>query len=89
MFESMLSVLRLGVFTLGLNVEEALNAATVNAAYAAGREDRAGRLEPGLQTDVLLCDIPHYASLAYEPDRNPVRHVLKGGRFVVRDYRRV
>ncbi len=89
MVSSMLFVLRLGVFTLGLNLEEAVNACTANAAYALGRETRLGRLEPGLQTDLLLCDIPNYAYLAYEPDRNPIRHVIKKGRFVVRDGRRV
>ncbi|MBM3296331.1 MAG: imidazolonepropionase [Candidatus Aminicenantes bacterium] len=88
MVASMHLVLQLGVFTLGLNVEEAIVAATANAAYAAGREDRSGRLEPGLQADALLCDIPHYAHLAYELGRNPIRHAFKNGRFVVRDGRR-
>jgi imidazolonepropionase len=86
---SMLFVLRLGVFTLGLGLEEAVNACTANAAYAVGRENRVGRIEPGLQADLLLCDIPNYVFLAYEPDRNPIRHVVKNGRFVVRDGRRV
>lgn len=88
MVASMLLVLQLGVFTLGMNVEQAIVAATVNSAYAAGREERAGRLEPGMRADALLCDIPHYAHLAYELGRNPIRHVVKDGRFVVRDGRR-
>jgi imidazolonepropionase-like amidohydrolase len=33
--------------------------------------------------DLLLCDIPDYVSLAYEPGRNPVRTVIKNGRVVV------
>jgi imidazolonepropionase len=89
MVASMLFVLRLGVFTLGLGLEEALNACTANAAYAVGREKLVGRIEPGLQADLLLCDIPNYVFLAYEPDRNPIRHVVKNGRIVVRDGRRV
>jgi imidazolonepropionase-like amidohydrolase len=39
--------------------------------------------------DLLLCDIPGYVSLAYELGRNPVRVVLKDGRVVVEDGRRV
>jgi imidazolonepropionase len=86
---SMLFVLQLGVFTLGLGLEEAINACTANAAYALGREAVVGRIEAGLQADLLLCDIPNYLFLAYEPGRNPVRHIVKKGRFVVRHGRRV
>jgi len=89
MVSSMLFVLQLGVFTLGLSLEEAINACTANAAYAVGREAVAGRIEPGLKADLLLCSIPNYLFLAYEPGRNPIRHVVKNGRFVVRDGRRV
>jgi imidazolonepropionase-like amidohydrolase len=39
--------------------------------------------------DLVLCDIPGYVSLAYELGRNPVRTVLKNGRVVVADGRRV
>jgi len=86
---SMLFVLQLGVFTLRLTVEEAINACTINAAYAIDRQDRCGSLEPGKDFDLILCDIPSYLSLAYELGRNPVRTVIKGGRVVVADNRPV
>ena len=86
---SMLFVLQLGVFTLGMTVEEAVNACTGNAAYAINRHHAVGSLEPGKKMDLLLCDIPGYVSLAYELGRNPVRTVLKNGRVVVADGRRV
>jgi len=82
-------VLQLGVFTLGMTVEEAINACTGNAAFAVGRHGTVGSLEPGKKMDLLLCDIPGYVSLAYELGRNPVRVVLKDGRVVVEDGRLV
>ncbi len=86
---SMPFILQLGVFTLGLTVEEALIACTGNAAYAIRRHDTVGSLEPGKKMDLLLCDLPGYVSLAYEAGRNPVRTVIKGGSIVVEDGRRV
>ncbi len=86
---SMPFILQLGVFTLGMTVEEALNACTGNAAYAIGRHGTVGSLEPGKKMDLLLCDIPGHVSLAYEAGRNPVRTVIKNGQVVVEDGRRV
>jgi imidazolonepropionase len=86
---SMPFVLQLGVFTLGLTVEEAINACTGNAAYAVGRHATVGSLEPGKKMDLLLCDVPDHVSLAYEAGRNPVRTVIKNGQVVVEDGRRV
>jgi imidazolonepropionase len=86
---SMPFVLQLGVFTLGMTVEEAVNACTGNAAFAVGRHGSVGSLEVGKKMDLVLCDIPGYVSLAYELGRNPVRVVLKNGRVVVQDGRRV
>jgi len=86
---SMPFVLQLGVFTLGLMVEEAIMACTGNAAYAIGRHGSVGSLEAGKKMDLILCDIPGYVSLAYEAGRNPVRTVIKSGRVVVEDGRRV
>lgn len=89
MVGSMLFVLQLGVFTLRLTVEEALNACTANGACAVGRQAEVGSLEPGKKMDVILCDVPGYAHLVYELGANPVRHVIKNGRPVVQDGRRV
>lgn len=89
MVSSMLFVLQLGVFLLRLTVEEAINAVTANAAFALGKHEEIGSLEPGKKTDLLLCELPDYASLAYHFGVNPVRYVVKNGRVVVKDGRRV
>jgi imidazolonepropionase len=80
-------ILQLGVFTLGLTVEEAIMATTGNAAYALGRHESVGSLEPGKKMDLLLCDAADHVSLAYDAGRNPVRTVIKNGRIVVLDGR--
>jgi imidazolonepropionase len=80
-------ILQLGVFTLGLTVEEAVAACTANAAYAVGRHAAIGSLEEGTQMDLILCDVPDHVSLAYEAGRNPVRTVIKRGKVVVEDGR--
>ncbi|HSA97282.1 MAG TPA: imidazolonepropionase [Acidobacteriota bacterium] len=85
---SMPFILQLGVFTLGLTVEEAINACTANAAYAIRRHQTVGSLEEGKKMDLLLCDVPDHVSLAYEAARNPVRTVIKNGKVVVEDGRR-
>ncbi len=89
MVGSMLFVMQLGVYLLKMGVEEAITAATANAAYALRRQESVGSLEVGKKMDMLLCDVPDYPSLVYEVGWNPIRHVIKNGRLVVRDGRRV
>jgi imidazolonepropionase len=85
MTESMLFVLQLGVFTLKMTIEEALNAVTANAAYALGLQNEVGSLEVGKKMDLILCEIPSYLFLAYHLGINPIKHVIKNGKLVVKD----
>jgi imidazolonepropionase len=89
MVSSMLFVLQLGVYLLKMSIEEAINAVTANAAYALRRHQEIGSLEVGKKMDLLLCDVPDYAALVYQLGINPIRHVIKNGRVVVHDGRRV
>ena len=47
-------VMALACFGMGLTLEEALVAATINAACSVNREDRVGSLEPGKQMDAVV-----------------------------------
>jgi imidazolonepropionase len=87
MTESMLFVLQLGVFTLKMTIEEALSAATANPAYALGLQDEVGSLEVGKKMDLVLCEIPSYLFLVYHLGINPIKHVIKNGKLVVKDGR--
>jgi imidazolonepropionase len=89
MVGSMLFVLQLGVFLLKMSIEEAINAVTANSAFALRRHASVGSVEIGKKSDLLLCDAPDYSSLVYELGTNPIRHVIKNGRVVVRDGQRV
>lgn len=89
MVGSMLFILQLGVYLLKMSIEEAINAVTANAAYALRRHNSIGSLEVGKKMDMLLCDVTDYPSLVYELGWNPIRHVIKNGRLVVRDGLRV
>jgi imidazolonepropionase len=83
MISSQLLVFQLAVFQMGMTLEQALNAVTINAAYAIDRQQRVGSLAPGKELDLLLLDIPDYRYLAYHLGIQPVHSVLKSGRLVV------
>jgi imidazolonepropionase len=51
---SMPFAMTLGCFAMGLTFEEALAAATINAAYSVDRADIAGSLEPGKRMDAVV-----------------------------------
>ncbi len=85
MTESMFFILQLAVFTLNMGIEEAINATTANAAYAISRQNSLGSLEVGKKMDLLLCEIPNYAYLSYHLGTNPIAHVIKNGKIVVKD----
>jgi len=85
MTECLPLIIQLAVFLLGFEVEEALQAATINAAFSLGRENQAGSLERGKNMDLILCSLPNYLHFVYHPGPNPVRHVFKRGKWVVRD----
>jgi imidazolonepropionase len=85
--ESMPAVMALACLGAGLTSEEALAAATLNAAAALGRADRIGSVEAGKQADLVVLDAPSARHLVYHFGVNLVRHVVKNGRVVVRDGR--
>jgi imidazolonepropionase len=53
---SMPFVITLACFAMGMTLEEALVAATLNAAYAIGRDADVGSLEPGKRMDAVVVD---------------------------------
>ena len=87
--ESIPAVMALACLGAGLSSEEALVAATLNAAAALGRAGRLGSVEAGKQADLVVLDAPSPKHLVYHFGVNLVRHVVKAGRVVVRDGARV
>jgi len=81
--ESMQMMLALGCRYLGLTQAQALVAATCNAAYAIGRGNDLGTLEPGSQADFLILEVDDYRQLGYRYGTNLVNTVVKRGEVVV------
>ncbi|MBI3856180.1 MAG: imidazolonepropionase, partial [Planctomycetes bacterium] len=78
---SMPMMVGLACMQMKMSPAEALNAATVNAAYALGLENL-GTIEPGRPADLAILDLPDYRMLPYHFGMNPVVAVLKKGRLV-------
>jgi imidazolonepropionase len=78
----MLVVIGLAVVQMKLTVEEAITAATLNAACAIGLAQEVGSIEEGKAADVVLLDLESYRQIPYYFGHNPVRWVMKGGTVV-------
>jgi imidazolonepropionase len=65
-----------------LRPEEAINAATINNAFAIGAEASLGTLESGKQADLLILKISDYREIAYYAGVNIVDKVVKWGEVV-------
>ncbi len=61
-----------------------LTAATLNAAWALGLEDRLGSLEVGKRADFVVLDSEDPATIAYRPGHNPVVETWMAGERIVR-----
>ncbi|MGH9621926.1 MAG: amidohydrolase family protein [Bryobacteraceae bacterium] len=76
---SMQMVVALAVFRLRLSAEEAIAAATINAAYARGCGETAGSLECGKRANVLVLDISDYRDLPRQFGVNHVAIAIRDG----------
>jgi imidazolonepropionase len=82
MTESMQIILSLASMMLRMTPEEALVAATVNAAAALSMGDRVGSLEPGKSCDLVIWEVDDYRAIPYHYGVNLVRTVIKNGEAV-------
>ncbi len=82
MVDNMQTVMWLAVAMNSMSVEEALNAATINAAAAIGISDRTGSIEVGKKADMLIVNAPDYAYLPYHFTENRITNVVKDGKIL-------
>jgi imidazolonepropionase len=79
------TVIALACRHLAMTPEEAIAAATINGAYALGRGDRAGSIEPGKVADLILLNTDDYRDIARYFGVNLVHMTIKSGVPVYRE----
>lgn len=77
--ESMQFAAALACRYLKLTPNQAIAAATINAAAAIGMDEKVGSLEIGKQADLIVLDIPDYRHIGYRFGTNLVETVIKQG----------
>ncbi|HHV78248.1 MAG TPA: imidazolonepropionase [Firmicutes bacterium] len=77
-------VMSLACLLCGMTPEEALCAATINAAFACGRGNVVGSLEVGKQADIVIFNAPDLSYIPYRVGTNLAEVVIKKGKIVSR-----
>ena len=81
---SMLTVMNLACIMFRMSMEEALVAATLNAAASVGKSDMHGSIEVGKWGDLVLIDAPRWEHVIYQMNASEIiSHVIKKGLVVV------
>jgi len=75
-------VIALAVLYMGMSLEAALTALTLNGAAALGLSADRGSIDAGKLADFLILDAPSYRHLAYHTAMNIVDTVVKRGKIV-------
>ncbi len=80
---SMFFMMALAVLKMRMSLEEALTAATLNAAAALGRAHTIGSLERGKRADLIILDVENYKQIPYfiGHEARFVRAVIFAGRI--------
>jgi imidazolonepropionase len=82
---NMQMVLSLACSEMGMSPEEALSAATINAAHALGCGAECGSLEPGKRADVIILNVEDYRDLTDRFGINHVHMVFKNGTVIYQE----
>jgi imidazolonepropionase len=77
--QSMPAVLTLACVQLRMTIEEAITAATLNAAASLRLDHELGSLHPGKRADFVVLDLPSHRALGYALGDNHVALTVKGG----------
>jgi imidazolonepropionase len=86
---SMQFVMNVAALGMRLHPAEIICASTVNAAYGLCRGNRIGSLEVGKVADMAVVDVDTYLKIPYKPGTNIVDKVIRKGRLVVSEGRRI
>jgi len=87
--ESQQIVIALACNQMRMTPSEAITATTVNAAHAINRGLRVGSLEAGKKADIAILNAPNHKFLGYRFGTNLVDKVIKDGKLVVNEGKRM
>lgn len=82
--ESLSLTMSIACTQMRMTPEQCLVAATSNAAAVLNRADRIGALEPGMDADLVILDVPNLEQMCYFAGRSCTRTVFKRGEVVWR-----
>jgi imidazolonepropionase len=80
--ESIPLIFALAVLYMGMSIEEAVTAFTINGAAAVGKADKIGSLDVGKQGDIVILEFPSYKYIPYHIGVSTVEKVIKNGVLV-------
>ncbi len=82
MSENIQLVMSMAVQMLKMNIEETINAVTINAAAALGVSHNIGSIETGKQGDLSVFDTPNYKDILYHFGINQLYCTVKKGKVI-------
>jgi imidazolonepropionase len=82
MCESMQMMMTIAILQMKMTTEEALVAATINAAHSIERAHEIGSLEEGKKADIVIFDSPNHKFFPYHYGVNLAEKVFKKGKLV-------
>jgi imidazolonepropionase len=89
MCESMQMMMAIAILQMRMTTEEALTAATINAAHAIERAREIGSLEEGKKADIVIFDAPNHKFFSYHYGVNLAERIFKDGELVAEKGRRI
>lgn len=89
MCESMQMMMTIAILQMKMTTEEALVAATINAAHSIERAHEIGSLEEGKKADIVIFEAPNHKFFPYHYGVNLAEKVFKKGKLVAEKGRRV
>ncbi|MDH5448800.1 MAG: imidazolonepropionase [Candidatus Bathyarchaeota archaeon] len=89
MCESMQMMMTIAILQMKMTTEEALVAATINAAHSIDRAHDIGSLEEGKKADIVIFDAPNHKYFPYHYGINLAEKVFKNGKLVAEKGRKV
>lgn len=87
--ESLQTVMTFACFGMRMLPEEIINAMTINAACAINRQSTVGSLEEGKKADIAMFNAKNLNYLIYHFGVNAIDKVIKNGKIVVNEGKRI